>query len=296
MIQLNRLEGFYWVAREGGYAKAARAFPYPITQPAVHQQVKKLEGEIGAALFERVGKDTIVLTPAGQQLFDFVAPFYTGLPGVLRRVQSGDAEGEIKIQSAPLFIHHLLPPWLRRLQRKHPAITVELSELAKDGSCPSLISGETDLAIGYLPRLPSTIATKRVGTIYAFIVHPANHRLAKRKRVALSDFTGETFLGYAKGSTMRRIQDRELERAGAEPSHVITTDAVDVILGFVASGLGLSLVPSLSPDGPKAPGLMARAVGGKRNQYPVVAAWRKSASESPLLRAVLALAPKVEGS
>ncbi|MHC4939316.1 MAG: LysR family transcriptional regulator [Planctomycetota bacterium] len=295
MIQLNRLEGFYWVAREGGYAKAARAFPYPITQPAVHQQVKKLEGEIGAALFERVGKDNIVLTPAGQQLFDFVAPFYTGLPGVLRRVQSGKAEGEIRIQSAPLFIHHLLPPWLRKLNRKHPGITVELSELRPDGGCPDLVSGASDLAIGYLPKLPASIASKRVGTIYSFIVHPANHRLAKRKRVTLADFSGETFLGYAKGSTMRKIQDRELQRAGAEPAHVITTAAVDVILGFVASGLGLSLVPSLSPEGPKVPGLVARAVGGKRAQYPVTAAWRKSSSESPLLQAVMALAPKAEG-
>ena len=57
MLQLHRLEGFYWVARTGGYAKAARAFPYPITQPAVHQQVKKLEGELGLSLFERVSKD-----------------------------------------------------------------------------------------------------------------------------------------------------------------------------------------------------------------------------------------------
>lgn len=39
---LQRLEGFYWVARIGGYARAARAFPYPITQPGVHQQVRRL--------------------------------------------------------------------------------------------------------------------------------------------------------------------------------------------------------------------------------------------------------------
>ena len=57
MIQLHRLEGFFWVAKTGGYARAARAFPYPITQPAVHQQVKKLESELELQLFERVAKD-----------------------------------------------------------------------------------------------------------------------------------------------------------------------------------------------------------------------------------------------
>jgi DNA-binding transcriptional LysR family regulator len=84
MIQIHRLEGFYWVARTGGYARAARAFPYPITQPAVHQQVKKLEGELGVTLFERVGKSEMALTPAGIRLYEFVRPFYEGMAGVVR--------------------------------------------------------------------------------------------------------------------------------------------------------------------------------------------------------------------
>src|SRR5207248_180584 len=49
MIQLGRLEGFYRVARAEGYARAAREFPYPITQPGVYQQVRKLEGALGEA-------------------------------------------------------------------------------------------------------------------------------------------------------------------------------------------------------------------------------------------------------
>ena len=93
MIQIHRLEGFYWVAREGGYAKAARAFPYPITQPAVHQQVKKLESELNVQLFERVGKETMQLTAGGQRLYDFVKPFFERLPAVVRSVQGGDFAG-----------------------------------------------------------------------------------------------------------------------------------------------------------------------------------------------------------
>ena len=53
MIQIHRLEGFYWVAKTLGYARAARAFPYPITQPAIHQQVKKLEVELDLDLFDQ---------------------------------------------------------------------------------------------------------------------------------------------------------------------------------------------------------------------------------------------------
>ena len=89
---VHRLEGFYWVARTGGYAKAARAFPYGITQPAVHQQVRKLEQELGVALFERVGKDRMQLTAAGRELDSFMAYEDSFQGGV--RVALGDVNGD----------------------------------------------------------------------------------------------------------------------------------------------------------------------------------------------------------
>ena len=100
-MQLNRLEGFFWVAKTGGYSKAARAFPYPITQPAVFQQVKKLEGELGVSLFERAGKDRLLLTPAGQRLFDFVSPFFQGLGPLVREIQAGD---QTALDRGPLLL------------------------------------------------------------------------------------------------------------------------------------------------------------------------------------------------
>jgi DNA-binding transcriptional LysR family regulator len=71
-----------------GYAAAARAFPYPLTQPAVFQQVRKLEDELGVRLFERVGKAELRLTAAGRQLYDHAAPFFERLPAVERALKA----------------------------------------------------------------------------------------------------------------------------------------------------------------------------------------------------------------
>src|SRR5687768_5514536 len=111
MIQLQRLEGFYWVARCEGYARAARAFPYPITQPGVHQQVRRLEDELGVRLFERVGKDRVILTPEGRALYAYVAPFYEGLPPVVQSLRGGQVGGTLRIQASGHVLRHLLPPW-----------------------------------------------------------------------------------------------------------------------------------------------------------------------------------------
>ncbi|MHC4931529.1 MAG: LysR family transcriptional regulator [Planctomycetota bacterium] len=294
MIQLNRLEGFYWVARTGGYSKAARAFPYPITQPAVHQQVKKLERELGVGLFERVGKDRILLTPAGRRLFDFVSPFYNGLSGLVRSLRGGEYGGELCIHAGPMILRHLLPGWLERLHRRHPAVQVDLQELT-DLDTGALERGEADAVISYLPEIGTGIATRRVATTYPFLVLPANHRLARRARIPLGELREETFVGYSPGTYMHDQQVKELARHDIRPERFIGSFSADTILGFVASGLGYSLVPDLKASGPRLKGLVARRLGGKRNIYPIVVAWRKSAAENPLLDAFLEAAPQESG-
>src|SRR6478609_4571942 len=108
-MQIARLEGFYWVARTGGYAAAARAFPYPLTQPAVYQQVRKLEGDLGTPLFERAPggrrSDRVRLTAAGRHLFQFAAPFFEALPTVVRALETGLHGGELRIGAEALVLH-----------------------------------------------------------------------------------------------------------------------------------------------------------------------------------------------
>src|SRR4051794_37419954 len=124
MIQLHRLEGFYRVATAGGYARAARQFPYPISHAGVHAQVRKLEEELGTRLFEQLAKDRMVPTRAGRRLLAFCAPFFEGLPAVVRGLAQGG--GRLRVEAGALEIQEVLPPWLRRVRAHHPEVTIEL--------------------------------------------------------------------------------------------------------------------------------------------------------------------------
>jgi len=291
MIQMNRLEGFYWVARTGGYSKAARAFPYPITQPAVHQQVKKLETEVGVPLFERVGKDTIQLTPAGEQLYQFVAPFYGGLEGLVRSLRAGEYGGELRIYSAGMILRRLMPPWIRRLQRRHPGVRITLRELHAP-TADLLLSGKADLLVAARPEMDESFDSRQIATLYPFLVLPAGHRLANKARVSLKDLAGDTFVGYTADTVQNELQMQELARHGVRPTRIITVDSMDTILGYVDAGLGFSLVPDLNPEGPKLKGVVAKLLSGKRHHYAVQAVWRKSSAQNPLLQAALETAPE----
>ncbi len=291
MIQLHRLEGFYWVARTGGYARAARAFPYPITQPAVHQQVKKLEGELEATLFERIGKDRMELTPAGRRLFDFVRPFFENLPGLVRSLREGDYGGELTIRTASLLLRHLMPAWVKRLHKKHPNIIVNLEETLRP-ALEDLRHGEADLVVDHIPEIPPDVATMPVATVRPFIVMPRDHPVAKRKRISMSAFANDTFISYSPGLVSRDLQLQALARQGLAPPRTLSASTADSILGLVESGLGWSVVPSLHPNGPRTKGVAVAPLTSPKIEFPIVAAWRKDTPENPLLDAALETAPQ----
>ncbi len=290
MIQLHRLEGFYWVARTGGYARAARAFPYPITQPAVHQQVKKLEQELGIDLFERVAKDRVQLTPAGQKLYEFVGPFFTELPAVVRAVQSGELGGRLEIGAAPMLLRQLLPAWLKRLQRKSKGLEIELHECIVP-DLQGLRGGQLDLLVDHLPQVPDDVATLHVATLHGCLVLPSTHPLARRKRIDIAALSGETFVAYNQRLFAHELQMQALRLHDTVPGRIVSAGSAETILGFVESGLGFSLVPSLDPDGPKGRGIAARPLTSPKVEFPVFAAWRKNAPENAALDAFLETAP-----
>ena len=290
MIQLGRLEGFYWVSRTGGYSRAAREMPYPITQPAVHQQVRKLERELGVKLFERVGRGSMKLTPAGRTLYSFVEPFFSGLPAVERALTRSDHGGALVIYAAALSLRHLLPTWLRRLQLRLPDLEITLQELV-DPDVSVLRRGQADLLVDWFPEVPADLGSRHVADLQAYIVLPTDHRLAARKRIPLADLRGETFVGYHPDLLPHGMQMKVLEDHDAHPARQIHAGNAETILGFVASGLGFSIIPALQPELLAGRGVAAFPLGGRRTRFPIHALWRPD-SLDPFLEAILETAPR----
>lgn len=290
MIDLHRVAGFHLVATQGGYARAARAAPYPITQPALHQQVRKLEQEVGLQLLERVGKDRMRPTPAGATLLAFVDPFLRDLPRVVQSLRTGEFDGSLTIHAESLLIRQLLPDWLLALRRRRPGVQLHLQELI-EVDVALLRTGRADAMVAHLPEVPADVASQVVATVHACLVVP-KEQAPTRGRPRLRDLGGLPFLGYPVGTRHHALQLQALVQHGITPSATIAVDTADAILGFVESGLGWSLVPSLDPDGPRGRRLAAYPWGSPRVTFPVVLAWRKDAPEHPMLDALIACAPR----
>ncbi len=291
MIQLHRLEGFYRVAKAGAYSRAAKSFPYPITQPGVHAQVRRLEQDLGVRLFEQVRKDQLVPTRAGQSLLDFCAPFFEQLPERLERVREGATSGRIRIEAGALEIQEVLPPWLMRVRRAHPEIAIELREI--DSPSPErLLDGSVDLVVDYQPNLPRGIASRVIAVHNTFLVSARGALRRERRAPAFNELKREPFVALGSGP-QRALQLSALRTLGAEPPRITFVPTVTSVLAFVAAGLGYSLIPWPTLEGPRVPGVVAARVRDRAARFPVSASFRRSKQPDPPLDAFLALAPRL---
>ncbi|HLK89852.1 MAG TPA: LysR family transcriptional regulator [Polyangia bacterium] len=286
-MQVARLEGFYWVARTGGYAAAARAFPYPLSQPAVFQQVRKLEDELGVRLFERVGKAEVRLTAAGRQLYEHVGPFFERLPAVERALKGATPARELCLAAEPLILQQVLPGWIRQLQRQEPELRVDVRELAAPD--PEVVrGGEVDLAVAYFPgALPAGLASRQVATLSAFLVLPAGSALAQRPKVGLRELASRTLVTYNPGTIHHELQRLALARSGAAPARVVSASTTEAILGLVGAGIGWSLVPSIEESLLRRRGVVVRRFAPGRGRFPVRAVWRASGPVNPAVDVAL---------
>jgi DNA-binding transcriptional LysR family regulator len=288
MIQLHRLEGFYRVAVAAGYARAARSFPYPITQPAVHQQVRKLEEDLGVRLFERTGKDRVVPTAAGRTLLQFCAPFFEELPAVVRAVSSGKHGGVLRVDAAAMELEHVLPPWIARLRRARPDIRVDIEEVAA-GDPARLLRGEADLVVDYQPALPPGVEGRQVATYYAFVAAPLG--LGGRAAPSLARLRSAPFVGFHPSLPQHALQMQALEHAGSVPEHTLSASSTNALLALVRAGLGYTIVPWPSLRGPRVRGVAIARLKGAHLRFAIVASWRRRAAPDPLVQAALDALP-----
>src|SRR5882757_233908 len=104
-MNIHHLELFYYVARHGGISRAVRNMPYGIQQPAVSSQILLLEQDLGTKLFER---SPFKLTPAGEQLFEFVHPFFDNIDAVAGRLRK-QSTPLLRIGASELVLRDYLP-------------------------------------------------------------------------------------------------------------------------------------------------------------------------------------------
>ena len=244
-VRLHQLEGFFHVALQEGFTRAAERFPYPITEPALHQQVRKLERALEVKLLVKGPKRRMVLTPPGRALFRFVRPYFERLPGVLRGVAGGEL-GELSVGTEPLYVADVVAPWLAAIRERHPQVELILHELEPIELGAALDEGRLDLVVALLVDAPPGVETLQLGEVGLELFVPAKHPLAKKRPpLKPSQLSELEVVVYAPGTVARGWGDRAFADAGLNPVPVASASSAGAMRSLVRAGVAPAFLPAL---------------------------------------------------
>lgn len=286
-ITLNQLRFFREVARQGQYTRAAEALH--VSQPAVSKCVKDLERQVGAALFEPIGR-RVQLTGAGRLLLPHAERVLAELADAARALEGlagGDA-GRLVVGASSTPGTYLLPSLLGEFRRVHPQVEVALEIADTQEVLGRVLDGRLDLGVVGEAQFAPALQADLFRTETLVLIMAAGHPLARRKRVTLRELEAEPFVLRERGSSTREVLERTLAAQGIRPRVVMELGNTEAVKRTVAAGLGVSLVSEHAVGlEERAGGLVTRRVpelDPKRGLYVVR---RRSLQLSPLHRRFL---------
>ncbi|QYM62450.1 DNA-binding transcriptional regulator, LysR family [Bacillus subtilis] len=243
-MEWEQLEYFQTLARMQHVTKAAKSLS--ITQPALSRSIARLENHLGVPLFDRQGR-SISLNQYGH-IF-------------LRRVQAmmkEYTEGKEEIQALLKpdqgvvslgFLHTLgttlVPDLIGSFQQEYPNIAFQLKQNHSYWLLERLKSGDLDLCLLASIKPEDPIQWIKLWSEELFVFVPNDHPLASRESITLNEIAGERFILLKKGYALRMTVDELFEKANIQPNIMFEGEEATTAAGFVAAGLGISILPDL---------------------------------------------------
>jgi LysR family hydrogen peroxide-inducible transcriptional activator len=244
-MELHQLRYFCAVAETGSFSRAAEHSH--VAQPSLSQQILKLEDELGARLFDRLGR-SVRLTDVGKA-------FLPRARAVLREleaakgdvVQSKDSvSGTLTLGVIPTVAPYFLPSRLTSFTRQFPQARVTVVEEITPVLLDRLRASTIDVAILALPIRGHEFDTFPLLTERLFAALPKKHALATRRSLDLKDLRKEPFLLLRDGHCFRDTAISACDRARLNPQIIFESGQFSSILSMVSAGMGVSIVPEMA--------------------------------------------------
>jgi DNA-binding transcriptional LysR family regulator len=249
MLDVRRMRVLREVALRGSFSAAAESLSF--TQSAVSQQVAALEREAGAVLVERSARG-VRLTDAGEAVVRHAEDILAKLAEAEAELEAiaGLRGGRVRIAAFESVAGTIMPIAISRFARQHPGVELSMALLEPDDSLSALRAGDIDLAITVGAGKPGD--REGDGVLHhhlledpLYLVLPQDHPLAHKRGIRLADLADEPWIGGAPNCECNRLITNACMRFGFDPRIAFETDEYSAVQGFVAAGVGVSLIAEL---------------------------------------------------
>ena len=244
IVELRQLIAFKEVATHASFTAAATHLH--LTQSAVSQQIKALEDECNVTLFDRSGR-LVRLTNAGQVFLSHVERILAQVENarVEMAEMAGGARGRCRLASLPTIAAYLLPRALATFQRRYPGVEVQLMEAVQLQLLEWVQQGTVDFSIVALPVHDPHLQSAPLLHDDFVVVVPKDHDFAARRIVILAELVTERFILYPRGAGGREQFMEACRQVGFAPQVAFESEDRETILGLVAAGVGVTILPRI---------------------------------------------------
>ncbi len=289
-MDLRQLRYLVALAEERHFTRAATR--EHIAQPALSQQIRRLEDEVGLALVERTTR-RVAMTDAG-------ATLVARARRILGEVDAAHAEMQrlSGVQSGHVVVGtmHTMGPVdvslvLAIFHERHPGVELTVREQSSEELAEMLRVDELDLAfLSVTERIESHgLGLQQLVSEELVAVLPPRHQLAKQRRVGMAELSGDEFIAYREGARLRELLASAGREAGFEPRVKLESNESQQIRRLVARELGVAILPRSDADGPGADVAVATLTDPALRRD-ITLAWREERRHAPAAAEFLELA------
>jgi DNA-binding transcriptional LysR family regulator len=247
VMNIHHLELFYYVAKHGGISEAVRNIPYGIQQPAMSGQIIQLEEFLGVPLFQR---RPFALTPAGEEIYGFIKPFFDNLQSTADKIRGGTAQ-HIRIGASEVVLRDHLPGVIELMRKKFPKLKLSLRE----GYQPQLLSWlekkELDMAITLLDsKAGAAIKSLPLLELPLVLLVSSDSPIKSAEQLWKQDRIGQPLISLPTNEPIYKHFQEGLARLKVDWFTSIEVSTVQLVECYVSKGYGIGLsiaVPNAKP-------------------------------------------------
>ncbi len=249
-MDLRQLRYLVALADERHFTRAAER--EHIAQPALSQQIRRLEEEVGVALVERTTR-RVSITEAGELLVARARRILSELNAAEAELEAlrGILTGHVSVGAM-----HTMGPVdvslaLAIFHQRHPGVELTVLEQSSEELAEMLRDDVLDLAyLSVTERIESHgLGLHQLVSEELVVILPRAHPLAKRSGVRMSELAGEQFISYREGSRLREILNRAAREASFDPQVMLESNESRRIRRLVGRGMGVAILPRSDTEG-----------------------------------------------
>ncbi|MCE7982112.1 MAG: LysR family transcriptional regulator [Caldilinea sp. CFX5] len=243
-MEITHLRALVMIVREGSFTAAAEKLF--VTQPALSQQIKGLEAEVGAQLLERRGRRFTVTAPGkvvlahAEQILAHLQQLQDDLTALQTLTQ-----GRLRIGTSDTVCLYLLPPVVQAFRRQHPAVEIHLTNRPSHEVAALLLEGALDFGIISLPVNEPLLESEFLCERAEVAVCAPDHPLVAQAQATLAELTAYPLLLLEKGTTSRALFEQRLAQSGLSPQ-ITDLGSIEVMKRYAEIGLGVAVVPAMA--------------------------------------------------